>query len=79
MAAETSSCTPARSTRAVFIINPEHDLRCRDEDVEALKWDVVHPPDVRVWAGKDSTHYIFSDHPDRGKADLMRELLNFLD
>jgi pimeloyl-ACP methyl ester carboxylesterase len=63
----------------VMVINPEYDTWCRDDDVEALKRDLVHAPEVKVWAPKNTTHYILLDRPEHGRIELMRELDSFLD
>ena len=63
----------------VMIINPEYDTWCRDDDVEALRRDLVHAPEIKVWAPKNTTHYILLDRPEHGRTDLMRELDGFLD
>lgn len=62
----------------VMIINPEYDTWCRPEDVEELKKDLVHSPEIKVWAPKNTTHYILLDRPERGRNDLLREMQEFL-
>jgi pimeloyl-ACP methyl ester carboxylesterase len=63
----------------VMIINPEYDTWCRDEDVEALKRDLVHSPEIKVWAPRNATHYILLDRPEHGRIELMAELAKFID
>jgi len=62
----------------VMVINPEYDLWCRDEDVEAMRRDMVHVPEFHVYAPRNTTHYVLLDRPERGRTALLREMDDFL-
>jgi len=62
----------------VMVINPEYDTWCRDADVEALKRDLVHAPEVKVWAPRNTTHYVLLDRPERGRTETLAEILEFI-
>ncbi|HEV7275937.1 MAG TPA: alpha/beta hydrolase [Devosiaceae bacterium] len=62
----------------VMIINPEYDTWCRDADVVALQNDLVHAPEVKVWAPKNTTHYVLLDRPERGRVETLAEILQFI-
>ncbi|MGR3660449.1 MAG: alpha/beta hydrolase [Paracoccaceae bacterium] len=62
----------------VMVISPEYDRWCRKEDIAALREDLVHSPEFRVWEPKNTTHYILLDRPERGRDDLLVEIGDFL-
>lgn len=62
----------------VMVISPEYDRWCRKEDIAALRDDLVHSPEIRVWEPKNTTHYILLDRPERGRDDLLVEMKDFL-
>lgn len=63
----------------VMIINPEHDLWCRPEDVAALKEDLIHAEEVRVWEPENMTHYVLLDRPERGRTEAIERILDFIE
>lgn len=62
----------------VMVISPEYDRWCRKEDIAALRDDLVHCPEMRIWEPKNTTHYILLDRPERGRDDLLVEMKGFL-
>ena len=63
----------------VMVINPEFDLWCRPEDVAALKEDLVHAEEVRIWEPKNMTHYVLLDRPERGRTEAIERILDFIE
>jgi pimeloyl-ACP methyl ester carboxylesterase len=62
----------------VMIINPEYDVWTRSEDVAALREDLVHAEEVRVFEPKNATHYVILDRPERGRDRALAEIVDFL-
>lgn len=62
----------------VLIIRPKLDYFSRPEDIDALRGDLVNAPEVRSWEPEKVTHFVFMDRPERGRADAIAQLLNFL-
>lgn len=61
-----------------MIIRPELDFLCRPGDVTALKADLVNAEEVRVYEPKNTTHYLIVDRPERGRAEAVAEILDFI-
>ncbi|RDJ23134.1 alpha/beta fold hydrolase [Bosea caraganae] len=62
----------------VMVISPEYDLWTRAGDIAALREDLVHAEEVRVWEPKNTTHYILLDRPERGRNEALKRMKNFL-
>jgi pimeloyl-ACP methyl ester carboxylesterase len=61
-----------------MIIRPDLDFLCRPGDVHALKTDLVNAEEVRIYEPENTTHYLIVDRPERGRAEAIAEILDFL-
>ena len=61
-----------------MIIRPKLDYFARDEDIAALREDLVNAPTVKMWEPEDVTHFVFLDRPERGRSDAISALIDFL-
>ena len=62
----------------VMIAKPEFDNLCRMTDMEVFMRDLVHAEEVVLWAEKNTTHYVLLDRPERGRANLLARMDDFL-
>lgn len=60
-----------------LVVRGANDFWSRPEDAERLASHVVHA-DVRLVVIPDATHFVHLDRPERGRAQLMTEVLQFL-
>jgi pimeloyl-ACP methyl ester carboxylesterase len=62
----------------VLAMRGEFDFWSRPADLNALARDLVNSPKVRTLTVRGGTHYLFLDRPERGRSQLISEVLNFL-
>lgn len=62
----------------VLIVRSERDFWSRPEDAQAFAHDAVHAASVRVLTLKDATHFVHLDRAERGRDQLINEVLAFL-
>lgn len=62
----------------VLLIRSELDFWSRPEDLAAFKTELVHSPRVVTKQIQQATHLIFFDKPEKGRAEFMVSLLDFL-
>jgi pimeloyl-ACP methyl ester carboxylesterase len=62
----------------VMIINPEHDIWTRPADVAALREDLIHAEEVRVWEPRNATHYVLLDRPEHGRDEALTRIHDFM-
>ncbi|MBS7707248.1 alpha/beta hydrolase [Chelatococcus asaccharovorans] len=62
----------------VMVISPQYDTWTRREDLAALKDDLIHAEEVRIWEPANTTHYILLDRPERGRDEALRRMEDFL-
>ncbi|MDF2810643.1 MAG: hypothetical protein K0S56_1674 [Microvirga sp.] len=62
----------------VMIISPEYDLWTRAGDLAALKEDLIHAEELRIWEPRNATHYILLDRPERGRNEALQRMEDFL-
>jgi pimeloyl-ACP methyl ester carboxylesterase len=63
---------------ATLIVRGERDFWSRPEDVARLELCLQHAARVRVVRLAGATHFVHLDRPERGRAELLREVLTFL-
>lgn len=62
----------------VLIIRPGLDYFSRQEDVDALRADLVNAESVQMWEPAQSTHYVILDRPERGRDAAIRTICDFI-
>ena len=63
---------------ATLILRSERDFWSRPEDVARFEQHLVHAARVKVVALAGATHHVHLDRPERGRAQLLEEILAFL-
>jgi len=63
---------------AALVLRSERDFWSREEDAESFAHDAVHARNVRVVTLANATHYVHLDRPERGRDELIREIVGFL-
>jgi pimeloyl-ACP methyl ester carboxylesterase len=62
----------------VLLIRGELDFWSRPEDFAAFKAELIRSPKVVAKQISQSTHFIFFDKPEKGRAEVISTVLNFL-
>ncbi|MGH2534168.1 MAG: alpha/beta fold hydrolase [Thermomicrobiales bacterium] len=63
---------------ATLIVRGERDFWSRPVDITALEQDLVNAQRVRSVTIPDGTHYLFNDRHERGRSQLLHEVIAFL-
>jgi pimeloyl-ACP methyl ester carboxylesterase len=61
-----------------LVIRSEHDFWSRAEDADALNAELTHAPRKKVLTLPGATHHVHLDRPDRGRGQLLKEVMEFL-
>jgi pimeloyl-ACP methyl ester carboxylesterase len=61
-----------------LVIRSERDFWSRAEDAEALNAELMHAPRKKVLIIPGATHHVHLDRPERGREQLLREVVEFL-
>jgi pimeloyl-ACP methyl ester carboxylesterase len=62
-----------------LIVAGERDFWSRPEDRELLSSELVHAPQVKVVVISGATHFVHLDRPERGRTELLRSVIEFMD
>ncbi|MCA6123675.1 alpha/beta hydrolase [Bradyrhizobium sp. WSM 1704] len=65
-------------TARTLVVRCEHDFWSRPEDADAFAHDAVRAAALRVVTLKGATHYVHLDRPERGRDELLQEVVSFL-
>ncbi|MBE9049357.1 alpha/beta fold hydrolase [Nostocales cyanobacterium LEGE 11386] len=65
-------------TVPTLVIRGELDFWSRQEDLQALKAELVNASRVKTVTIPSGTHYLFNDRPERGRDFFIRQVLSFL-
>jgi pimeloyl-ACP methyl ester carboxylesterase len=65
-------------TAPTLILASERDFWSRPEDRRLLQEQLVHSPRVKVVVVPNATHFVHLDRPDRGRTQLLNEVVSFL-